>query len=59
MVQPVLVVSARDSPAAFAEAARLLAAALPAARAVRVGGDHLIDPAHPAVLDFLDQVLAA
>jgi esterase len=57
--QPVLVVSARDSPAVFAEAARLLSAALPAARAVRVGGDHLIDPAHPAVLEFLDDVLAA
>jgi esterase len=56
--QPTLVVAAEGSPPVFAEAAELVAAAIPAARLERVGGDHLIDPAHPAVLAFVDGVLA-
>jgi hypothetical protein len=30
-----------------------LAAALPCSRQVRVEGGHLIDPAHPAVVEFI------
>jgi pimeloyl-ACP methyl ester carboxylesterase len=56
--QPTLIVAAKDSPPAFAEAASLLSAAMPAATVAWVDGDHLIDPAHPAVLAFVDEVLA-
>ena len=55
---PTLLVAAEDSPAAFAEVTELMAAAMPNARIARVGGGHLIDPAHPAVLGFVDSVLA-
>ncbi|HEU0336766.1 MAG TPA: alpha/beta hydrolase [Gaiellaceae bacterium] len=58
IAQPALIVAAEDSPPAFAEATSLLAAAMPAAVMTWVGGDHLIDPAHPAVLAFVDEVLA-
>jgi pimeloyl-ACP methyl ester carboxylesterase len=56
---PALVVAATDSPPALADAMRAVADALPAARLARVEGGHLISPAHPAVLDFVDEVLAA
>ena len=36
----------------------LLAAAMPSARVEWVEGGHLIDAAHPAVLAFVDEVLA-
>lgn len=56
--QPALIVSAEDSP----EACRLvnvrLAGALPRTRTVLVTGGHLINPAHPAVLDFVDRIAA-
>ena len=55
---PVLLVGAADSPPVFAEAIELLASALPSARVARVGGGHLIDPADPAVLAFVDEVAA-
>jgi pimeloyl-ACP methyl ester carboxylesterase len=55
---PILLVSAADSPAPFAEATALLAAAIPTARVARVAGGHMIDPAHPAVLAFIDEVTA-
>jgi pimeloyl-ACP methyl ester carboxylesterase len=55
---PTLVVAGRDSPAPFAEAARLAAEAIPSARLEWVEGGHLIDPAHPAVLAFVDEVFA-
>ena len=35
-----------------------MAAAMPSARVEWVEGGHLIDPAHPAVLAFVDEVLA-
>ena len=47
----------RDSPPAFAEATELMAAAMPTARVEWVEGGHLINPAHPAVLGFVDEVL--
>ena len=58
IAQPTLLVTAEDSPPAFAEATAALASALPSARIARVRGGHLIDPAGPAVLGFIDEVLA-
>ena len=58
IAQPTLLVGAKDSPPAFAEATRLLAEAIPSARVEWVEGDHLIDPAHPIVLGFVEEVLA-
>lgn len=55
--QPVLVVAARDSPPTFREATAALADALPTARTALVGGDHLIDPASPEVIAFIEEVL--
>jgi esterase len=56
--QPALLVGAAESPPALREPIDALAAALPNARTELVGGGHLIDPAGPAVLAFLDDVLA-
>lgn len=58
IVQPALLVAANDSPPAFAEVTNLVAAALPSARVEWIEGGHLINPAHPAVLAFIDEVLA-
>ena len=57
--RPTLLVAAAESPPAFAEATNVVAAAIPRARVEWVGGGHLIDAAHPAVLAFVDEVLAA
>jgi pimeloyl-ACP methyl ester carboxylesterase len=54
---PVLVVCAASSPRVFRTMGRLIAEGLPAGRLVRVEGSHLIDPANPEVLAFLDEVL--
>lgn len=56
---PTLVVAATDSPPALADAMRTVAQAMPAARLALVEGGHLISPSHPAVLGFVDEVLAA
>jgi pimeloyl-ACP methyl ester carboxylesterase len=58
IVHPTLLVSGKDSPPAFAEVTNLMAEAMPEARVVWVEGGHLINPAHPAVLSFVDEVLA-
>ena len=58
IAHPTLIVGAEDSPPEFAEATNLLAAAMPSARVEWVEGGHLIDAAHPAVLAFVDEVLA-
>ena len=55
---PTLLVAAKASPPEFADVVRLLSAAMPSARVAWVDGDHLIDPAHPLVLGFVDDVLA-
>ncbi|MGH2994451.1 MAG: alpha/beta fold hydrolase [Solirubrobacterales bacterium] len=55
--QPVLLVTAADSPPEFHEAPEALADALPNARTVLVGGGHLIDPAAPEVIAFIEEVL--
>jgi len=57
--QPTLLVAARDSPPALADATALVGASIPSARVDWVDGGHLIDPAHPGVLAFVDEVLAA
>ena len=48
----------QESPLAPGDATNVVAEAIPAARVEWVGGGHLIDPAHPAVLAFVDEVLA-
>jgi pimeloyl-ACP methyl ester carboxylesterase len=58
IAQPALVVAAEDSPPELAEVSEILASALPSGRLVHVSGGHLIDPAHAAVLAFVDEVLA-
>jgi len=55
---PTLLVSAEDSPAAFRAVTDALAEEIPGARAERVGGGHLIDPADPVVLEFVSEVLS-
>ncbi len=59
IAQPTLLVASEESPPPLADAANVVARAIPAARVEWVGGGHLIDPAHPAVLAFVDEVLAA
>jgi esterase len=54
---PTLLVAAADSPPEFREPVEALAAALPNARTALVGGGHLIDPAAPEVLAFVEEVL--
>ena len=56
---PVLLVAATDSPPEFREPNEVMARALPDARTVQVGGGHLIDPADPVVLSFVEEVLEA
>jgi esterase len=57
--QPTLIVGGKDSPPAFAEVTNAMADAMPSAKVEWVEGGHLINPAHPAVLRFVDDVLAA
>jgi pimeloyl-ACP methyl ester carboxylesterase len=54
---PTLLVSASESPKAFREVTDALAAAIPGARGVRVGGGHMVSPADPSVLAFVADVL--
>jgi esterase len=56
--QPALVVGAADSLAVLREAVETIAAALPNARTAVVEGGHLIDPADPLVVGFVEEVLA-
>jgi hypothetical protein len=58
IARPALLVGAVDSRRPLAEATELLAGAIPSARVEWVEGGHLIDPAHPAVLAFVGEVLA-
>jgi pimeloyl-ACP methyl ester carboxylesterase len=53
-----LIISAEDSPAALRLVTARLAGALPFTESVLVPGGHLINPAHPAVLDFIDRIAA-
>jgi pimeloyl-ACP methyl ester carboxylesterase len=56
--QPVLLVAANDSRPELREPSEALAAVIPNARLARVDGGHLIDPAAPEVLAFVEDVLA-
>jgi pimeloyl-ACP methyl ester carboxylesterase len=55
---PVLLVAAAGSRPELREPTAALARVLPNARTVQVDGGHLIDPAAPEVLAFVDEVLA-
>ena len=52
-----LLVAAAGSRPEFREATEALAGALPNARTALVDGGHLIDPAHPEVLAFVEEQL--
>ena len=54
--QPTLLVAAADSPPEFREPIDALQAMLPNARTTLVKGGHLIDPAAPEVLAFVEEV---
>jgi pimeloyl-ACP methyl ester carboxylesterase len=54
--QPTLLVAAADSPPAFRQATDALAAAMPNTRTCMIEGGHLINPADPAVLCFLQEL---
>lgn len=54
-----LLVSAQDSPEALRRVNDRLASALPHTQKVLVTGGHLINPAHPHVLQFLDDILTS
>jgi pimeloyl-ACP methyl ester carboxylesterase len=58
IVQPTLLVAAKDSPPEFAAVTELMAKAVPSATIEWVEGGHLINPAHPCVLTFVDEVVA-
>jgi pimeloyl-ACP methyl ester carboxylesterase len=55
---PALLVSASDSPPELREPTEALARVLPGARTSEVAGGHLIDPAAPAVLEFVAAALS-
>ncbi|HEX2126778.1 MAG TPA: alpha/beta fold hydrolase [Thermoleophilaceae bacterium] len=55
--QPTLLVAAAGSPPEFHEPINVFASALPNARTALVGGDHIIDPAAPEVIAFVEEVL--
>ena len=57
--QPTLLVAGADSPEGFRQVTEVTAAAIPNARTVLVEGGHLLNPAHPAVITFIEETLAA
>lgn len=56
--QPTLLVAAEDSVFDYTETVNRMAAAMPSATVEWVEGGHAINPAHPVVLGFVDEVLA-
>jgi esterase len=56
--KPTLLVAASDSPPEQRAMTEAMSGVLPHARTVLVGGGHLVDPATPEVLDFIEEVLA-
>jgi esterase len=57
ITQPTLLVAAAESPRKFHEPISVYAGVLPDARTELVGGDHIIDPAAPEVIAFIEEVL--
>jgi esterase len=55
--KPALLVAASESPPPQREMTEAMAGMLPNARTALVGGGHLIDPAGPQVLAFIEEVL--
>jgi esterase len=58
ITQPTLLVAAADSPPEFHDPIHVYAGVLPDARTELVDGDHIIDPAAPEVIAFVEEVLA-
>ena len=56
---PTLLVAGEASPLALRRVTDRMAAAIPDARRVVVGGGHFIDPGEPDVLNFVGEVLAS
>ena len=59
MKVPALLVAASDSPPEQRDMTEKMAEVLPNARMVQIGGGHLIDPAAPEVLTFIEEALKA
>jgi hypothetical protein len=57
--QPAPFLGAEGSVFDYRETAEALAAAMPRIRVEWVAGGHAIDPAHPLVLDFVDELLGS
>lgn len=57
--QQALIVSGEDSPEAYRLVNHRLPGALPRTRTVIVTGGHLINPARPAVLDYIERIVAS
>jgi len=57
--RPALLVAASESPPEQREMTEAMARALPNARTALVAGGHMIDPAGPEVLAFIEEVLAS
>jgi pimeloyl-ACP methyl ester carboxylesterase len=55
--KPTLLVAAASSPEAFRQVTDAMATAMPNSRKYTVEGGHLINPADPAVLDFLEELV--
>jgi hypothetical protein len=55
--KPTLLVAAASSPEAFRQATDAMATAMRNSRKYTVEGGHLINPADPAVLDFLEELV--
>jgi pimeloyl-ACP methyl ester carboxylesterase len=58
IAQPTLIVSSQDSPDVLRLVNNRLAEARPHTEKVLVTGGHLINPAHPRVLDFVGRILS-
>jgi esterase len=56
---PTLLVAASDSPPEQRDMTVRMAEVLPNARLVQVGGGHLVDPAGPEILSFIEEVRTA
>lgn len=56
--QPTLLVGGKDSLLDYSDVISIASTAMPSARVAWVEGGHLIDPAHPVVLDFVEEALA-
>jgi pimeloyl-ACP methyl ester carboxylesterase len=56
--QPTLLIAVKDSVFDYTETVSRMAAAMPSAKVEWVEGGHAIDPTHPVVLGFVDEVLA-